>query len=288
MNPEELFCQKGLCIGCPADRKDEVLERLVSLLQEAGWTDRPRSLKKLLIQQEEQASSAIGAGVAIAQVRSGFVKSPGASAVTLPRGVDYGSPDGVPVRLAVLVALPSFVAEGVAARLSVLLLNEDLREQLTEAVDGETFLHFLNTSVDARSAGNERPLILALLDAKNDDARRAAAVLQQTADRRGAIVKIAFYQKGSKRPPFSPEELQEAKSCLLMGAIPPDPFDGKPMLRAGITDGIYRPEHLLNNVVKAPVFRLSFPKRKERVFQELRRLFLKKTAQNMRSHKVKK
>ena len=276
MLPCEHLNKESICVGLNLTQKEQVVDILAALLQKGGSTNNYKGLRQQLLEQEEQAFSAIGAGVAITQVQSPLIQRMGLAAVTLKTGADYRSPDGMAVRLAMLVALPEQTQSHLASRLSVMLLNEDLREQLIGAADEETFIKLLRLSRVGLYSKGELPLILAVLDAKNEDAPRAEAVLQQTAAKRGVLLKTALYKKEDPSKQFLPEDLADAAGVLLMGSIPAEPFDGKPLLRAGITDGIYRPEHLLNCVPEAPVFRVGLRKRKGKLFVAVKRIFGKK------------
>ena len=256
--------KEGICVGVSAGEQKQVIEILAALHQKCGATFDYRVVMNAAIGQERELTSAIGAGVSIAEVRSETVESPSVSAVTLKHGVEYRSPDDSLIRLAFLVALPPEVESDLSSRLSVLLMDEDLRERLTDAADEETFISFLKAAEEGKQTEQqELPLILAVIDGKNDDARKAAAVLQQTAGKWGYLPRVEFDEKGKQEEYFSPEEIKEAQGILLMSGLRPDRFDGKPLLHAGVSDGIYRPEHLLKNAAKAPVFHKSIVKKGE-------------------------
>ena len=278
MNPSEYMKAEGICVGLSLQAQENVIDVLSALQQKCGATTRFKTLRHEVIAKEQELPSAIGAGVAIAEVRSEVMKRSAISAVTLKEGVDYHAPDGLPTKLALLVALPREAESDLASRLSVLLMDENLREQLMAATDEETFLELLRLAEEGNYGADaqETPLILAVLDAKNEDARRAAAVLQQTAGRMGKLLRVEFYEKGKQNETFLPEEIREAAGVILMSSTRPDRFDGKPLLRAGITDGIYRPEHLLKIASEAPVFRKSMMKKGGSFSKRIRDLFSSK------------
>lgn len=280
MKPSEYMKTEGICVGLSLQDQSSVMEVLAALQQKCGATTRYKTLRREVAANEEASPSAIGAGVSIAVVRSDVMKQTAVSAVTLTQGVDYNAPDGILTKLAFLVAMPPDTESDLASRLSVLLMDENLREQLMSAADEETFLDLLQLAEEGNYGSNEQeqeiPLIIAVMDAKNEDARRAAAVLQQTAGRMGKLLRVEFYEKGAESDVLSPEEIQDAAGILLMAGIRPDRFDGKPLLRAGITDGIYRPEHLLNQAAKAPVFRRNIMKKGKSFSQKIGLRFRKK------------
>ncbi len=255
MNINDYLSIDSICVGLAAIEKNRIHELLTALLQKDGATSRYRTLGKEV--EEKGTLPVIGGGVAILQIRSAFMKRSAISAITLKRGIFFDGEDGTPTRLFFLVALSETEQEELASGLSVILLNEDLRDQLIDAANEETFLKLLQMAregIYGKEQKKESLLVLALLDIKNEHAVEAAAVLQQKAASLGMVLRVAYYEKGDPASLFDLQDLQEASGVLLMCGVCPDCFDGKPVLRAGVTDGIYRPEHLLNTVAKAPVF----------------------------------
>ena len=264
--------QEGVCIGVTAHDRKQVIEILAALQQKCGAVKDYRPLMNAVLEQEKQKSSAIGSGVSIAEICCSDVEKPSLTAVTLKRGVDYASSDGSLVRLAFLAVVPKGEPREEGSRISVLLMDEDLREQLMGAVDEETFLTFWKKAEEGGGfSQREMPLILAVIDEKHEDASKAAATLQQTAGKRGYLLRVEFDEKGKPELGFSFEELQEADGVLLMSGARTDIFDGKPILRAGVSDGVYRPEHLLNHVTSAPVYHKKTPSKGRGFWRRMRK-----------------
>ncbi len=277
MNVRNVIKQEGICIGVTAKERKQVVEILAALQQKCGATSDYRSLMNAVLEREKILTSAIGAGVSIAEVQHESVQRVSLTAVTLKRGIHYESPDGALVRLSFLVALPQGEKSDLASHLSVILMNEDLRDRLMGAVDEETFLSFLNdTAEGSGSATQELPLILAVIDGKHDDSAKAAAVLQQTAGKWGYLLRVEFDEKEKGEELFTEEELREASGVLLMSGMRPDLFDGKPLLRAGVSDGIYRPEHLLKHVSEAPIYHQPVAKKRVGLWRRICNLRQKK------------
>ncbi len=256
---------KGLCVGIILKDKEGIIDILAALQQKCGNTDQGRRLKQDVYYREEEAPSAIGAGVAICQVRSDAVKRPLITAVTVPGGVDLDAPDGEKSRLIFLAALPPEQESDPFSRLTVLLMNEDLREQLIVAADEQTFLQLLRLAEQGcygtpAAAAEEAPLILAVLR-EEDASTEAAAHLQLAAGRLGMLLKTERCS-GENSIEFTEEDIREAKGVLLMGdGLLSNRFDGKPVLEFSVSDGIHRPEHLLKSVLHAPVFRKKIVRR---------------------------
>lgn len=246
----------GVCVGVTLREREGVVDLLAALQQKSGNTDNCRQLRRDIYYREEETSAAIGAGTAIFSVESKAVRRPLITAVTLTEGVDLDAPDGEKSRLIFLAAVPPGTGGDCAARLTVLLMNENLRDQLMEAADESTFFRLLEMAEEGsytagRDAGGEMPVILLLLTGAEEEEGKAAAQLQLAAGRLGFLLKTE--RPGG--PAFSGEDLRSAAGILMLGdGAPSARFDGKPVRNITSSDGIYRPEHLLRTAAEAPVF----------------------------------
>ncbi|MBR6793224.1 MAG: PTS sugar transporter subunit IIA [Clostridia bacterium] len=256
MRLTEQMDEKGICVGVTLKGKDGIIDILAALQQKCGNTEDGKRLRREIYYREEEASFAIGAGVAVCFLRSTAIKRPLITAVTAPFGVDLGAPDGERCRLIFLAAAPSEENEDPTPALTVLLMHEDLREQLMEAADERTFLELLRMAEDGgysepSTPQKETPLILAVLDDKTESATEAAAQLQLAAGRTGVLLKI---EKGDA-PLFSDDDIQEAAGIIIIGEHDElDRFDGKAIQKISASDGIYRPEYILRSLENAPVY----------------------------------
>ncbi len=258
----------GICVGITLKDKEGIIDILAALQQKCGNTERSsKQLLREIYYQEEQASFAIGAGVAVCYVKSDAVKHPLLTAVTVPAGVDLNAPDGEKSRLIFLAAVPLEETLDPTPRLTVLLMNENLREQLMDAADESTFVQLICLAEEgdypsAPGVGTETLLLLAVVDESLKSATEAAAQLQLTAGRLGMLLKME--REGG--PLFADEDIRDASGILLIGKdLHSDRFDGKPVLEINASDGIYRPEHLLKAAIKAPIYhkRIVFKRKKK-------------------------
>ena len=123
------------------------MEELFKLMEQSGALDDPARYREDVRKREEQGTTGIGEGIAIPHAKSKAVRRPALCAMTVPSGVDFDALDGAPARLLFLIAAPDNAADGhleVLARLSVLLMNETVREELLRAAAPEEFLGVLD------------------------------------------------------------------------------------------------------------------------------------------------
>jgi PTS system nitrogen regulatory IIA component len=84
-----------------------VLRELAELLQERGLVHDADELYDSLQEREELGSTALGAGVAVPHCKVKSLEQVVLSVGLSRRGVEFGAPDGVPVRILFLLLSPS-------------------------------------------------------------------------------------------------------------------------------------------------------------------------------------
>lgn len=105
-----------------------------------------RTLLAQLNTREEQASSGIGEGVAIPHLRLPTLKKPFVACVRLQRPIDFKAVDDMPVDLMMMLLSPG--GDGPhhlrrLSRISRLMRNPDLLDDLRGAIDAENMRHIL-------------------------------------------------------------------------------------------------------------------------------------------------
>ena len=147
MRITDLLNTAGIRLHAAPAGKDEAIDLLVSLQDRAGrLTDRER-YKADILAREAMSSTAIGNGIAVPHAKSAAVKEAGLAAVTVPGGVDYGAPDGLPSSLFFMIAAPregGDVHLEMLSRLMVMLMDEDFCQKLLAAEDAETVKEKIN------------------------------------------------------------------------------------------------------------------------------------------------
>ena len=104
MRITDLLKKQSIEIGVSAKDKNAVIEKLVTLHDKSGNLKDRAAYKEGILKREEMGTTAIGMGTAIPHAKSDAVKSPALSAITVPDGVDYDSPDGKPCQLIFMIA----------------------------------------------------------------------------------------------------------------------------------------------------------------------------------------
>ena len=89
-----------------AGSKTEAFEKVIGLLATHPAISDPALFADAIWQREESLSTGIGLGIGAPHVRCKSVRNPAAALAVLRQGIDYGSIDGIPVRVILMIAMP--------------------------------------------------------------------------------------------------------------------------------------------------------------------------------------
>jgi len=134
---ERLLESEMIVVESDAADKHEAIKEAVDLLFIAGRTEAPRAVEEAVWAREATYSTGLGYGFAIPHCKTDAVTSPTLAVVRLTTAIDWGSMDGLPVSVVILLAVPAADATGahmkVFAKLARRLMHEDFRARLTSA-----------------------------------------------------------------------------------------------------------------------------------------------------------
>ncbi|HJG28783.1 MAG TPA: PTS sugar transporter subunit IIA [Subdoligranulum variabile] len=147
MKVSELMNPKGILLYANIDNAADALGILVELQEGIGVITNGTAYYNAVCQREAfGGTTAIGDGIALPHAGNAGVSAPGISALTLRHGVDWGAPDGQPVDLLFMIAVPP-EEEGlhlqILARLVNLLSRTTLVDALRHASSPLRFLELL-------------------------------------------------------------------------------------------------------------------------------------------------
>ena len=135
----EILSGRSVLVGLKGQNKREILEELVSAVDEGKITDRDRVMDAVL-QREEIMSTGIGHGIAIPHGKSEYVTELGGVLGIKEGGVDFDALDGKPTFIFFLLVSPMDVSGPhikALARISRLLKVEEFRQRLIAAKDND-------------------------------------------------------------------------------------------------------------------------------------------------------
>ncbi|WP_298733730.1 PTS sugar transporter subunit IIA [uncultured Subdoligranulum sp.] len=153
MKVSELMDPKGILLYANINNAADALGILVELQEGIGVITNGTAYYNAVYQRENfGGTTAIGDGIALPHAGNAGVSAPGVSALTLRRGVDWGAPDGRPVDLLFMIAVPQGEESlhlQILARLVNLLSRNTLVDALRHASSPQRFLELLQKAENA-------------------------------------------------------------------------------------------------------------------------------------------
>ena len=280
MRITDLLKKQAIEIGVSVKDKSEAIEKLVSLHDKCGNLKDREAYKEGILKREEMGTTAIGMEIAIPHAKSEAVKAPALSAITVPDGVDYGSPDGDPCKLVFMIAATTDgdVHLEVLARMMQMLMDMDFTAKLKAAKNADEFLKLIDekeTEKFPEEAKKEEKSDKVELSKDESDGRirvlavtacptgiahtyMAAEALNKAAEKMGITIKVETNGSGGAKNVLTEKDIKECDGIIIAAdkSVETARFDGKPVYSTKVADGIHKPEELINKIIngEASVF----------------------------------
>ncbi|WP_139693762.1 PTS fructose transporter subunit IIABC [Sporolactobacillus terrae] len=274
MKVTDLLTAATVNLDLKSTTKKDVLDELAATLDKAGKLNDRAGYRAALDKREEQSTTGIGDGVAIPHSKTPAVKEAAIAFGRSKEGVDFQSLDGQPAHLFFMIA----ATDGANAThlealstLSTFLIQPEFREKLMNAATPEEIVAAFdaqeetseNVAAEEKKAAESNTdgyEILAVTGCPTGIAHTymAADALKQKAKEMGVSIKVQTNGSTGIKNKLQPDEIEKAKGIIVAASINIDvePFRGKPLVQVPVTDGIRKPEELINQVLeeKAPVY----------------------------------
>ncbi len=274
MRITDLLKKQGIEIGAKVKDKPEAIEKLVALHEKCGNLKDRKAYKEGILKREEMGTTAIGMEIAIPHAKSEAVKAPALTAITVPDGVDYGSPDGEACKLIFMIAATTDgdVHLEVLARMMQMLMDMDFTAKLKAAKNADEFLRLIDEKETEKfpdEAKKEEPKKAeAKAAVSGDDGRirvlavtacptgiahtyMAAEALNKAAEKMGITIKVETNGSGGAKNVLTTKEIEECDGIIIAAdkSVETARFDGKPVFSTKVADGIHNPEELINKII---------------------------------------
>src|SRR5262249_15610221 len=136
--------------------KEEAIREIVDAFYVDGRTDDPDRLEEAVWTRESVYPTGLGHGFAIPHCKTDAINSGAIGVLKLKEPVDWGSLDGNPVEIVILLAARESDTGNehlrVFSRLARNLMDDEFRERLLKAADADAILAVLNTVTEKQSA----------------------------------------------------------------------------------------------------------------------------------------
>lgn len=259
MKITDLITKKSINLNVKASNKKDIIEQAVELMEQNGNINNKEEYLKLVMKREEEGSTGVGEGIAIPHGKGNVISKPGLVAMVIPDGVDFESLDGKPVKLLFLIAAPDSKDNlhlEVLSRLSALLMSEKFRQDLLNAKSKEEFLKIIDEAdiqEKEEKENRESYELLGITSCPTGIAHTymAAESLEQMGKELGHPIKVETQGQSGTKNKLTDEEIKNAKAIIVAADVKVDlsRFDGKRILRTGVSDGIHKPKELIEKAL---------------------------------------
>lgn len=270
----DLLKKEAVVLNADVSTKDQMLDLLIDLHSKVGNISDKAEFKKGILKRESEGPTAIADGICIPHSKNNAVKQPGIAAITVPQGVDCEALDGQPSNLFFMIAAP---AEGsdvhleALSRLSTILMDGEFRNKLLTAENVDAFLKAINEKEaekypeeEAAEAPAEEPAsgyrVLAVTACPTGIAHTymAAEALEEKGKEMGIPLKAETNGSSGAKNILTKEEIAACDGIIIAADknVEMARFDGKPLLKVKVSDGIHKPQELIEKIVngEAPVY----------------------------------
>ncbi len=270
----DLLKKEAVVLNADVSTKDQMLDLLIDLHSKVGNISDKAEFKKGILKRESEGPTAIADGICIPHSKNNAVKQPGIAAITGPQGVDCEALDGQPSNLFFMIAAP---AEGsdvhleALSRLSTILMDGEFRNKLLTAENVDAFLKAINEKEaekypeeEAAEAPAEEPAsgyrVLAVTACPTGIAHTymAAEALEEKGKEMGIPLKAETNGSSGAKNVLTKEEIEACDGIIIAADknVEMARFDGKPLLKVKVSDGIHKPQELIEKIVngEAPVY----------------------------------
>ena len=260
MKITDLLTKESIDLNVKASNKKDVIEKAVDLMQHNGNIKDKAEYLKLVMKREEEGTTGVGEEIAIPHGKGEVIAKPGLAAMVIPDGVDFESLDGKPINILFLIAAPDNkenVHLEVLSRLSTLLMDEKFRKELINAKTKEEFLEIIEKAEKANEEeknedkNNYELLGITACPTGIAHTYMAAESLEQMGKELGHPIKVETQGQSGTKNKLTDEEIKNAKAIIIAADVKVDlsRFDGKKILRTGVSDGIHKPKELIEKAL---------------------------------------
>ena len=273
----DLLKKEAVVLNADVSTKEQMLDLLISLHGKVGNVADEAEFKKGILKRESEGPTAIADGICIPHSKNSAVKQPGIAAITVPQGVDCEALDGQPSNLFFMIAAP---AEGsdvhleALSRLSTILMDAAFRERLLTAENVDAFLKAIDEKEAekypeeaegsekapeaAQPASGYRVLAVTACPTGIAHTYMAAEALEEKGKELGIPVKAETNGSSGAKNVLTKEEIAACDGIIIAADknVEMARFDGKPVIKVKVSDGIHKSQELIEKVVngEAPVY----------------------------------
>lgn len=288
MDIKDLLLKDVMIMDLKATTKQGVIDELVHQYYVKGVIDDEAAYKADIVKREAQSTTGIGDGIAMPHAKNKAVKRATVLFAKSKAGVDYEALDGQPVYLFFMIAAPEGANDAhlqALAALSSLLIDPDLVAALKKAETPDEVQKLFGDAQAAKEAkdaeeekaqaakeaaqakaqtatetAKAKPFVVAVTACPTGIAHTymAEAALKKQAEAMDVDIKVETNGSEGVKHLLTSDDINRAVGVIVAAdkKVEMARFDGKHLLNRPVTDGINKPEQLIQDTLdeKAPIF----------------------------------
>lgn len=274
MKITDILSQDTMILSLKATTKEGAIDEMVAKLVETGKVNDSTLFKAEIMKREQESSTGIGDGIAMPHAKTKAVSKPAVVFAKSENGLDYDSLDGQPASLFFMIAATDGANQThleTLAALSRLLIHPDFVEKLRGSTStDEVVALFDEAQAEAEepelkedSSLSDIPFVVAVTACPTGIAHTYMAedALKNKAKEMGVDIRVETNGSDGAKNKLTAEEIERASGVIVAAdkKVEMARFDGKPVLETPVSDGIRKPEELINKAIAkdAPVYHHS-------------------------------
>lgn len=276
MKITDLLRQDVMILDLKATEKEPAIDEMVNKLAETGCISDRETFKAGILKREAQTSTGLGDGIAMPHSKNEAVKKATVLFAKSQKGVEYEALDQQPVYLFFMIAVPAGANDmhlKALAALSRLLMEPSFTQKLKAAQTSDEVIALFEEAENEDKANQEEEAATVNTDTENDaplvvavtacptgiaHTYMAEDALKKAGKELGINIRVETNGSDGVQHRLTAEEINRAAGVIVAAdkQVEMARFEGKPLLNRPVSDGIRKPEELIQKAAKgdAPIY----------------------------------
>ena len=273
MKISDILIKDVMLMDLQAQTKEAAIDEMIASLKKHQRISDAAQFKEGIMAREAQSSTGLGEGIAMPHAKNIAVYEPTVLFAKSNKGVDYDALDGEPVYLFFMIAVPEGANDihlDVLANISRLMIQPEFVASLKAAETADDIINLFNQAeadknklpkqkAGLKESSDDKPFVVAVTACPTGIAHTYMAedALKKKAAEMGIEIKVETNGSSGVNP-LTPEDIARASGVIVAAdkKVEMARFDGKPVLQCPVSDGIRKPEELINKALagQAPIY----------------------------------
>ena len=260
MKIQDLLRKDVMLLDLQATEKKAVIEEMIQSLVNHGYVTDFETFKEGILAREALTSTGLGDGIAMPHSKNTAVKEATVLFAKSNKGVDYESLDGQPTDLFFMIAAPEGANDthlAALAELSQYLMKDGFADKLRQVTSPDQVIELFDQAsekaeeppvVEPANEGGDFLVAVTACTTGIAHTYMAQEALQKVAAEMGVGIKVETNGASGVGNKLTAEDIKNAKAVIIAAdkAVEMNRFDGKPLIKRPVADGIRKTEELIN------------------------------------------